>query len=85
MDGEVVRAQHGGDLLPECAALVEVHLVLEVLEADSELGVAPTNTSTAETILWLLTTVAINITGVEITELLQPQLKHPLGPRLSGI
>ena len=40
VDGEVVGAEDGGDLLAEGAALAQRHVLLVVLEAHPELGVA---------------------------------------------
>ena len=71
MDGEVVGAEHRGDLLPEGAALAKGHLLLVVLQADAELGVATSNAAATKSVL-RLAAVAVNITRVEVAEFLQP-------------
>ena len=71
MDGEVVGAEHGGDLLPKGAALPKGHLLLVVLQADPKLRVAPSNAAAPKSVL-RLAAVAIDITCVEVAEFLQP-------------
>ena len=84
MDGEVVGAEHRGDLLSKGAALAKGHLLLVVLEADAELGVAPANTAASKSVL-RLAAVAVDITRVEVAEFLQPQLEDPLRSRFAGV
>ena len=71
MDGEVVGAEHRGDLLPEGAALAKGHLLLVVLQADAELGVATSNAAATKSVL-RLAAVAIDITRIEVAEFFQP-------------
>ena len=84
MDGEVVGAEHRGDLLPKGAALAKGDLLLVVLEADAKLGVAPANAAASKSVL-RLAAIAVDITRVEVAELLQPQLEDPLRSRFAGV
>ena len=82
VDGQVVGAEHRGDLLAEGAALVEVDHRLVVLEADSELCLTSSGARAAESVLGLAA-VAVDVTGVEVTELLEAQLEDALRPGFS--
>ena len=84
MDGEVVGAEHRGDLLPKGAALAEGHLLLVVLQADPKLGVALANAATSKSVL-RLAAVAIDITHVEVAEFFQPEFEDPLRSRFPGL
>ena len=70
MDGEVVAAKHGGDLLPKGAALTKGHLLLVVLQADAKLGVAPADTAAASKSVLRLAAVAFDVARVEVAKFL---------------
>ena len=84
MDGEVVGAEHRGDLLPKGAALAEGHLLLVVLQADSKFRVAPSDTAAPKSVL-RLAAVAVDVTRVEVAEFLQPEFEDPLRSRFPGL
>ena len=84
MDGEVVGAEHRGDLLPKGAALAKGHLLLVVLQADAKLGVAPANTAASKSVL-RLAAVAVDVTRVEVAEFLQSEFEDPLRSRFPGL
>ena len=82
-DGEVVGAQHGGDLLAEGAALRQVDLVLEVLEAHAELGAALAGALSAARHP-ARAAVAVDVVRAGVVELLEPDLEDSLGAVAGG-
>ena len=62
--------------------MVEVDHRLVVLEADSEHGLTPSGARAAESVLGLAA-VAVDVTGVEVAELLEAQLEDALRPGFS--
>ena len=82
-DGQVIGAQHRGDLLPEGATLVQINLVLIMLQAHTKL--CPAHAPALAIGLEAFTTVSVDVLRPGIVKFLQANLEHALGTGVTGL